>query len=42
MDDSRSSFKAAQDISSFDIEIDIVDSEDMFIEKRVEYTKDLF
>lgn len=28
--------------TSFDIEIDIVDSEDMFIEKRVEYTKDLF
>ena len=28
--------------TSFDIEIDIVSSDDTFIEKRVEYTKDLF
>lgn len=28
--------------TSFDIEIDIVHSDDTFIEKRVEYTKDLF
>ena len=28
--------------TSFDIEIDIVSSDEMFIEKRVEYTKDLF
>jgi len=28
--------------TSFDIEIDIVSSEDTFIERRVEYTKDLF
>ncbi len=28
--------------TSFDIEIDIVDSEETFIERRVEYTKDLF
>jgi 8-oxo-dGTP pyrophosphatase MutT (NUDIX family) len=28
--------------TSFDIEIDIIDSDESFIEKRVEYTKDLF
>lgn len=28
--------------TSFDIEIDIIDSDEMFVERRVEYTKDLF
>jgi hypothetical protein len=28
--------------TSFDIEIDIVSSEEMFVERTVEYTKDLF
>lgn len=35
-------FEQIKIFTSFDIEIDIVSSDEMFIEKRVEYTKDLF